>query len=230
MCAAGTGAFLDEQADRLGIEVESFGTLALKSDKPAPIAGRCAVFAKTDMIHQAQEGTPLPDILSGLAFALVRNYIATLVRGESLEPLVALQGGVMNNQAVVRAFQELLKIPASHIVIPPHFEVLGAWGCATLAQHNASGLGFRLQELKARAEIALRAPSPRSFLPRLESPFQQRHPDSPAEENGKRFRPPLALGLDVGSVSVKESGARCSGSYRQTGLSSVSIASPGDSG
>ncbi len=81
VCAAGTGAFLDEQADRLGISVESFGALALQSDKPAPIAGRCAVFAKTDMIHQAQEGTPVPDILLGLAFALVRNYIATLIRG-----------------------------------------------------------------------------------------------------------------------------------------------------
>ncbi len=83
ICAAGTGAFLDEQAERLGIGVESFGALALQSTKPAPIAGRCAVFAKTDMIHQAQEGTPIPDILLGLAFALARNYVATLIRGET---------------------------------------------------------------------------------------------------------------------------------------------------
>lgn len=67
ICAAGTGAFLDEQAESVGIEVESFGSIALQSRNPVHIAGRCAVFAKTDMIHQAQEGVPLPDILLGLA-------------------------------------------------------------------------------------------------------------------------------------------------------------------
>src|SRR4030042_313531 len=78
ICAAGTGAFLDEQAERLGIDVESFGIEAPRSQSPARIAGRCAVFAKTDMIHQAQEGAPIPDILLGLAFGLARNYISTL--------------------------------------------------------------------------------------------------------------------------------------------------------
>jgi predicted CoA-substrate-specific enzyme activase len=224
VCAAGTGAFLDEQADRLGIRVESFGSLALQSDKPAPIAGRCAVFAKTDMIHQAQEGTPVPDILLGLAFALVRNYIATLIRGETLEPLVALQGGVMNNQAVVRAFQELLEIRTDLIIRPSHFEVLGAWGCAILAEREKPVPELSLEELKVRAERALQSPPQRSFFPRLTAacrtavPMRQedttsrgRHESgsgkgqaaSRCAENGQTVRPPLILGLDVGSVSVK---------------------------
>ena len=114
ICAAGTGAFLDEQAERLGIGIESFGEQALQSKRPAPIAGRCAVFAKTDMIHQAQEGTPVPDILLGLAFALARNYVATLVRGEPFVPLVSFQGGVMSNQAVVHAFRQILALEADH--------------------------------------------------------------------------------------------------------------------
>jgi predicted CoA-substrate-specific enzyme activase len=203
VCAAGTGAFLDEQADRLGIPIDSFGALALQSDKPAAIAGRCAVFAKTDMIHQAQEGTPIPDILSGLSFALVRNYIATLVRGESLEPLVALQGGVMHNQAVVKSFQQLLGIPTEHIVVPPRFEVLGAWGCSVLAQQHTSAEGFSLQELRARASHALNTPPKRSSFSRLASPVRKREAAGLCATTEKGLQGPLALGLDVGSVSVK---------------------------
>jgi predicted CoA-substrate-specific enzyme activase len=153
VCAAGTGAFLDEQSARLGISVESFGELALQSSKPVPIAGRCAVFAKTDMIHQAQEGTPIPDILMGLALALVRNYTATLVRGEPLVRLVSLQGGVMNNRAVVEAFRRLLDIPADQITIPPHFEVLGALGCATLARREKTDSILTLLKLKELAGL-----------------------------------------------------------------------------
>lgn len=202
VCAAGTGAFLDEQADRLGIPIESFGALALQSDKPAPIAGRCAVFAKTDMIHQAQEGTPIPDILLGLSFALVRNYIATLVRGESLEPLVALQGGVMHNQAVVRAFQELLDIPTDRMVIPAHFDVLGAWGCWVLARQQPN-VGLSLLELAARARQALTAPPQRSSFARLTAPSSKNKPDPEPYDTAQDIQEPLVLGLDVGSVSVK---------------------------
>ncbi|MCX5998788.1 MAG: 2-hydroxyglutaryl-CoA dehydratase, partial [Chloroflexi bacterium] len=71
ICAAGTGSFLDQQAYRLGISIEdTFGELALRSTKPANIAGRCAVFAKSDMIHLQQEGTPIEDVLAGLCLAL----------------------------------------------------------------------------------------------------------------------------------------------------------------
>jgi predicted CoA-substrate-specific enzyme activase len=66
LCAAGTGAFLDEQAHRLGIDIRDFASIALESESPAHIAGRCAVFAKTDMIHLQQKGTPLADILLGV--------------------------------------------------------------------------------------------------------------------------------------------------------------------
>jgi predicted CoA-substrate-specific enzyme activase len=224
VCAAGTGAFLDEQADRLGINVESFGSLALQSSRPVPIAGRCAVFAKTDMIHQAQEGTPIPDILMGLALALVRNYIATLIRGESLDPPVALQGGVMHNQAVVRAFQQLLGLPCESLIIPPHFEVLGAMGCAVAAQRGEPAQGLSLRGLRDLAEQALARPPQRSYCAPL---MPSRRPQGTAlcgepprkagavRRSSRRTRSVspvsigthrndlLVLGLDVGSVSVK---------------------------
>ncbi len=203
ICAAGTGAFLDEQAQRLGIAVEDFGDIALQSVRPAPIAGRCAVFAKTDMIHQAQEGAPLPDILLGLAFALVRNYMATLVKGDAIVPIVSLQGGVMANAAVVHAFRSSLGLKPEEIVIPPHFKNLGAYGCAIIAQNRPRFTGHTLGQLKVMAVHAMRKPPARSFFPPLTRARSRRRPLGKAERSGWQPRAPLIMGLDVGSVSVK---------------------------
>ena len=203
ICAAGTGAFLDEQAERLGIDVESFGSVALRSQSPARIAGRCAVFAKTDMIHQAQEGAPIADILLGLAFGLARNYISTLIRGEEISPIVSLQGGVMNNRAVVKAFKSLLGLEEHEILIPPYFDVLGAVGAALIAAGQKSSSDVTIGDLKALAEKAMRMPTVRSYLAPLKpaahettTPERRSDPDNSGER-------PFIMGLDVGSVSVK---------------------------
>ncbi len=203
ICAAGTGAFLDEQAERLGIPVESLGTLALQSGTPAAIAGRCAVFAKTDMIHQAQEGTPLSDILLGLAFALARNFVATLIRGEDLKPPVSLQGGVMLNRAVVHAFRRVLGLAEDQVIIPPHFTVLGALGCAVLSRRKRFDSPVSLTELKERARQALETPRARSFFPPLNPELKEQAPPLPSFHDGESFQPPFIMGVDVGSVSVK---------------------------
>ncbi len=203
ICAAGTGAFLDEQALRLGIDVEDFGKIALQSRKPSPIAGRCAVFAKTDMIHQAQEGAPLSDILLGLAFALVRNYLATLVKGDSIIPLVSLQGGVMANSAVVHAFRELLGLNPQDLVIPPHFRNLGALGCAIIAHKRNLDTRCSLQELKQMGCLAIDRPIPRSFFPPLPARRNSFLTLSNSPRHGKQPNSPIIMGIDVGSVSVK---------------------------
>ncbi len=203
ICAAGTGAFLDEQSGRLGIPVESFGEIALRSENPAPIAGRCAVFAKTDMIHKAQEGTPIPDILMGLAFALARNYVATLIRGDSLEPVVSLQGGVMSNRAVVHAFKTILGLQDGDVITSPYFTVLGALGCADLAHREVNPAGFTLTQLKERATEALRKPVRRSSLAPLDIQGNVETRTVEPLPIGATLDTPFVMGLDVGSVSVK---------------------------
>lgn len=202
ICAAGTGAFLDEQAHRLGIRVESFGSMALESRAPAPIAGRCAVFARSDMIHQAQEGRPLPDILLGLAIALVRNYIATLIKGDSLEPLVSLQGGVMGNQAVVQAFRQSLGLASDQITVPPLYSVLGALGCAVLASKST---GMARTSLAAFKENAAQNRCPAEagyFLPALNPELNVEPPRMDLSHDAQPPGP-LVMGLDIGSVSAK---------------------------
>ena len=108
VCAAGTGSFLDHQAQRLNVPIEEFGDTALRSENPARIAGRCGVFAESDLIHKQQLGYPVEDLLYGLCQALVRNYLANLALGKELLPTISFQGGVATNKGMVKAFEEIL--------------------------------------------------------------------------------------------------------------------------
>lgn len=131
VCAAGTGSFLDQQASRLNIPIEEFGPLALKSKNPVRIAGRCTVFAESDMIHKQQMGHAVEDILAGLCEALVRNYLSNLGKGKKILPPVVFQGGVAANIGIKNAFQKALGV---EVIVPEHFDVMGAIGVALLAK------------------------------------------------------------------------------------------------
>jgi predicted CoA-substrate-specific enzyme activase len=133
VCAAGTGSFLDRQASRIGISIEEFGSYALKSDNPVRIAGRCAVFAESDMIHKQQMGYSREDIVRGLCDALVRNYLANLAKGKKIEAPIVFQGGVAANTGIVKAFEKAL---GQEIIIPEYYDVMGAYGVALLAKEN----------------------------------------------------------------------------------------------
>jgi len=138
VCAAGTGAFLDQQAGRLSIGIESVGDLAMASRAPVRIAGRCTVFAESDMIHKQQMGHRVEDILYGLCQAMARNYLNNVGLGKEIREVVAFQGGVAFNQGMIRAFEEALNLP---VKVPPHHEVMGAIGAAMLAREAVSALG-----------------------------------------------------------------------------------------
>lgn len=131
VCAAGTGSFLDHQSARLGIPIEEFGGYALNSEAATQIAGRCSVFAESDMVHKQQIGHRLEDIIYGLCKALVRNYLNNLAKGRELAAPLVFQGGVAANAGMKRAFEEAL---GEEIVIPEHFNVMGAIGAALLAK------------------------------------------------------------------------------------------------
>lgn len=131
VCAAGTGSFLDHQAERLKIPIEEFGDLALAATENVRIAGRCTVFAESDMIAKQQFGFTKADIIKGLCEALVRNYINNLGRGKMLEPPYVFQGGVAANRGIVAAFEKEMGHP---VVVPAYYGVMGAIGAALLAK------------------------------------------------------------------------------------------------
>lgn len=133
VCAAGTGSFLDHQAVRLGMPIEEFGEYALRSKSPIKIAGRCGVFAESDLIHKQQMGYKKDDLIAGLCLALVGNYLANVARGHRIEPPVMFQGGVAANVGIRAAFQQRLGM---EIIVPEHFKVMGAFGSALLAKRN----------------------------------------------------------------------------------------------
>ena len=140
VCAAGTGSFLDRQAERLGMPIDEFGRRARLSRTPVGIAGRCAVFAESDMIHKQQNGHRQEDIIAGLCDALVRNYLNNLAKGKVIEGPVVFQGGVAANVGMVEAFQRELK---QQIHVPEHYDVMGAWGAALLAHAEMARRGDR---------------------------------------------------------------------------------------
>jgi len=137
VCAAGTGSFLDQQAARLNIPIEVFGERAIESSTSVRVAGRCAVFAESDMIHKQQTGHQIPDILNGLCQALVRNYLNNLGKGKDIKGPIIFQGGVAANKGMKRAFEEALDCS---VIVPPYHSVMGAIGSALLAKEQMAKL------------------------------------------------------------------------------------------
>ncbi len=200
-CAAGTGSFLDQQAHRLHLSIEAFSELTLRSKKPPAIAGRCSVFAKSDMIHLQQIATPDHDIVAGLCFAMARNYKATVGRGRSFVPPVLFLGGVAANLGMRRAFREVLGFRDGEMLVPEHFNTSGAIGAALMVMDQAEqavpyrGLsalaGLRAADRSAGGPGMGPLGMPEGIIPNTER-------DAPSP-NGIVD---AYLGVDVGSVST----------------------------
>lgn len=131
-CAAGTGSFMDQQASRLRYDIEGVGAAALSAQSAARIAGRCSVFAKTDMVHAQQKGASPPEILRGLCDAVVRNFKGSIVKGRTIIPPVAFIGGLAANGAVAQAVRDLFRLEEG-LMVPEAYAWLGAIGVALLA-------------------------------------------------------------------------------------------------
>ncbi|MFQ5646085.1 MAG: acyl-CoA dehydratase activase [bacterium] len=202
-CAAGTGSFLDQQAARLGISIEDeFGKLALKSKNPPRIAGRCSVFAKSDMIHLQQVATPDYDIVAGLCFAMARNFKSTLGRAKNFDKQIAFQGGVAANKGMVRAFEETLDLEAGELIIPEHFACMGAIGAALVGMNTKTGsddwkfAGIEPLE-KEQRETIKKGPEPLGF-------FRNKARKEEKSESIQEVKPGTKayLGIDIGSIST----------------------------
>jgi len=201
LCAAGTGSFLDQQASRLGVSIEKeWGEMALRSVHVPRIAGRCSVFAKSDMIHLQQEGTPDYDIVAGLCFAMARNFKAVIGKGKEFQPTIAFQGGVAANAGMVRAFRETLEVADGDLLIPRHFASMGAIG-AVLAAREAGTLGRIPSTEPLKDTLANRQWGGGELHPKLTDDAYpiviEPDPFPPGDEAVDIF-----VGVDVGSIST----------------------------
>jgi predicted CoA-substrate-specific enzyme activase len=205
VCAAGTGSFLDLQADRLGIRIEDLGALAVCSTHPARISGRCSVFAKSDMVHLQQEGTPKSDIVAGLCFALTRNFITNLGKGKSFPTPIVFQGGVAANPGVVKAFEDLLDLGSGALIIPEHFLIMGALGSALMASTQDPGQPIPLKKLIQSVQAEMERGKDRPHAAHLK-PLTPTKADQDTAAHYYGIEPgddaEVLIGVDVGAVST----------------------------
>ncbi|HUL20523.1 MAG TPA: acyl-CoA dehydratase activase [Thermodesulfobacteriota bacterium] len=204
LCAAGTGSFLDQQASRLGLTIEEFGQLALKSTNPPRIAGRCSVFAKSDMIHLQQIATPDYDIVAGLCYALARNFKSNIGKGKKFVKPISFQGGVAANAGMQKAFLDVLEVSDGELIVPNHFASMGAIGAVLVALEDKKskkewlGLNRLNQYLKDHRDEQA------SLKPLSLSPHHliRRGQISLPSQNSGGEKIEAYLGLDVGSIST----------------------------
>jgi predicted CoA-substrate-specific enzyme activase len=197
LCAAGAGVFLEQQAGRLKLDVAGLATLAGEAERGATVAGRCTVFAKSDMIHLQQKGTPVAEIAYGLCLALARNFQASVMRGRELTRPAVLVGGGALNPGLVRAFREVLELEEGELLTVPDGRLAGAMGAALLAEGAEPVSMTRLRRALAGERNAERGllrfdplPDPGCPEPGLERCL------------GEAGVQPFILGVDVGSVST----------------------------
>jgi predicted CoA-substrate-specific enzyme activase len=204
ICAAGTGSFLDQQASRLEVSIEEFGEMSLKSKNPPRIAGRCSVFAKTDMIHLQQEATPDYDIVAGLCFAMARNFKSNIAKGKQFIKPISFQGGVAANKGMVRAFEEVLELEKGELTIPKHFASMGAIGAALTAVAQGIELERPISlvalEEHIRAHAALEEGLEKLVLDEDRRYAHRRKRTVSKPDGSEKAR--AYLGIDVGSLST----------------------------
>ncbi len=198
-CAAGTGSFMDQQASRLLYEIEDVGDIVLGAGKAASIAGRCSVFAKSDMIHAQQKGYHPPEVLRGLCDAVIRNFKGAITKGKLVEPPVAFIGGVAANKGAVRALREAFAFDDGALFVPEFHYSMGAIGAALIEAERAEARERGAAELDASRLPAAAFPvtDPLSMervrlLRDMATPYEW--PETLPVD--------VYMGIDVGSVST----------------------------
>jgi predicted CoA-substrate-specific enzyme activase len=199
LCAAGTGLFLEEQAERLDMDLEKQGELDI--DEPPLIASRCTVFAKSDLIHHQQEGRSKNEMWSGLCRSLVVSAVNTLFRGEEPRGKIIICGGVSLNMEVLRWLKVVY--PEVEWIIPSHSEALIAKGAAMTPGKPIGHLNRSIIRAKKKFKRMPALTLHKSHYPHMPEPvidandLEIRIHGNIAEANE------IILGMDIGSTSTK---------------------------
>lgn len=199
-CAAGTGSFLDQQASRLQYRVEEIGEVVCRAGCAARIAGRCSVFAKSDMVHAQQKGYSTEEILKGLCEAVARNFKSGIAKGKPVVPPVAFIGAVAQNGGVRDALAQVFRLEPADLFVPELYAWLGALGTALLEQQDWRKRSFKsIHQLQQH--VAEKKPVGTQPL-NLENVLLLRDRVQAVRLPAGPGRVRAYLGIDVGSVST----------------------------
>lgn len=227
-CAAGTGAFMDQQSSRLKYPIEKVGDVVAHASKAAQIAGRCSVFAKSDMIHAQQRGYQPDEVLKGLCNAVARNFKSAITRSKKIVPPVAFIGGVAMNSGMIRAISDVFDLDERDITVPGAMNWFGALGCAVRALREKpasditkkSAVRERAEEYPSTERLTLDRVS---LLREQSVAFSFPKTDTPV---------PAYLGIDIGSVStnlvvIDDSGSVMYEIYTRTNARPIEVVAEG---
>ena len=128
-CAAGTGRFLANAAEVMGITLDDIGPLSLQATRPVKIATVCTVFVESDILSYLAQGKKAEDILAGVHLAIAKRTLS-LARRVTIEPEITMTGGVARNAGMVHALEEVL---GRALKISPDAQYMGAVGAALFA-------------------------------------------------------------------------------------------------
>ena len=208
-CAGGTGAFIDQMASFLNMEVDELDKLALKYHQIYPIASRCGVFAKTDIVPLINEGCAKSDIAMSIMQAVVNQFIGGLARGREITGKVVFLGGPLAFLKSLRqCFRETLKLDDEHAVLPEKAELFVALGAALQALTSSdeavelAGVATALEQLDEENGIQKLPPLFKNKQEKEE--FDARHRRSDVEKFPlEEYEGDAWFGIDSGSTTIK---------------------------
>jgi predicted CoA-substrate-specific enzyme activase len=207
LCAAGTGSFLDQQALRLGINDNGLAEHTMMLSPPE-VATRCAVFAKTDIIHRQQEGFSKSEIWCGLCKGLSLTMLNTLLKGRKIHGDVLLTGGVAMNSLIQHYLRTILN---EKLIVSENPHLLQAFGAALLGNLEFKNLRNFIQ-----GRGTSRKNNDKKLMPslnlELSKHFSFDNDNFFVDSNGTEVRvskitgknsPECFIGIDIGSTSTK---------------------------
>lgn len=211
-CAGGTGAFIDHMAAMLHTDPCGLDALASNHTTLYPIASRCGVFAKTDILPLLNEGCAKEDIAASIFQAVVEQCISGLACGRDISGTVVFLGGPLAFLGALRQrFVDALGLEEHQAVFPPHAEYFVAMGAAYMSMSTSTPQACSYEILQQHLHDFERQPpalshclSPLFADAEARAAFTARHalastPRAPLETH----QGPLFLGLDMGSTTTK---------------------------
>lgn len=208
-CAGGTGAFIDQMASLLNVDIDTFDQLSLQSTRLYPIASRCGVFAKTDVQPLINQGAKKEDIAASIYQAVVDQTIGGLAQGRPLKGTIAFLGGPLYFlKGLQQRFKKTLKLDEKHAIFPENAQYYIGLGAAMHAKNNSPEMSYE-EILNHLDKARQKKETVETFEPLFHSEqeyqtFVKRHQSHDVAYNDlKAYHGPAYLGIDAGSTTTK---------------------------
>ncbi|MGM9810730.1 MAG: acyl-CoA dehydratase activase [Paludibacteraceae bacterium] len=177
-CAGGTGAFIDQTATLLGVDVSELNDLAARAKTIYPIASRCGVFSKTDVQNLISRSVPKEDIAASMLHAISMQVVSALARGMDILPKVFLCGGPFAYIPELRKhLAQAMALSEDDLIVPEHTQWIPAIGTALRVGKSDKGASFKFQvsSLQDLAALFAHADTLSLTTSSLEPLFTNRH-------------------------------------------------------